>query len=214
VNRLLACLRAVAEEVVSSAPRLNELDGHAGDGDLGVTMATAAKIVLDLLPSLDGSSAADVLKACGTGIARGAPSTSGTLVATGLLRAGRVAVEPEASGVSLLSAALDAARAGIQERGKAEVGAKTLLDALVPAVKAVGLASENGSDMETVLAAAAAAADAGARATTSMEARHGRAGWLAQRSAGHEDAGARLVAIMLAAAAKSVALTRTAGGAA
>ena len=151
------------------------------------------------------------LKACGAAIARGAPSTSGTLVATGLLRAGRVVTDPEASGVSVLAAALDAARAGIQERGKAEVGSKTLLDALVPAVEAVKLASDNESDMEAALAAAAAAADAGARSTTSMRPLHGRAGWLVDRSAGYEDAGARLVAVMLAAAAKSVAATRVAG---
>jgi dihydroxyacetone kinase len=212
VNRLVACLGAVAEDVIAAAPKLNELDGQAGDGDLGVTMATAAKIVLDLLPGLAGSSAAEVLKACGAGIARGAPSTSGTLVATGLMRAARVAVDPEANRVSVLAAALDAARAGIQERGKAEIGSKTMLDALVPAIEAVRLASDNGGDMEAALAAAADAADAGARSTTSMQPRHGRAGWLVERSAGHEDAGARLVAVMLAAAARSVAVTRTAGG--
>jgi phosphoenolpyruvate---glycerone phosphotransferase subunit DhaL len=211
VNRLLACLGAVAEDVLAAAPKLNELDGQAGDGDLGVTMTTAAKIVLDLLPGLEGSPAADVLKACGAAIARGAPSTSGTLVATGLLRAGRAVADQEANGVSVLAAALDAARAGIQERGKAEVGSKTLLDALVPAIQAVRLASDNESDMEAALAAAATAADAGARSTTSMQPRHGRAGWLVERSAGHEDAGARLVAVMLAAAAKSVTATRVAG---
>jgi phosphoenolpyruvate---glycerone phosphotransferase subunit DhaL len=204
VTRLLACLGAAATDVVASAPQLNELDAHAGDGDLGVTMTTAARIVLDLLPGLEGSSTPDVLKTCGAAIARGAPSTSGTLVATGLLRAGRVSGEGMSS-VSLLAASLDAARAGMQERGKAEVGSKTLLDALVPAIEAVRLAGDNGGDMEAALAAAAHAADAGARSTTTMQPRHGRAGWLVERSAGHEDAGARLIAIMFAAAARSAA---------
>jgi phosphoenolpyruvate---glycerone phosphotransferase subunit DhaL len=205
LTAFLVCLGAVAGEVVANAPRLNELDAQAGDGDLGVTMTTAAKIVLDLLPGLEGRPVADVLKACGAAIARGAPSTSGTLVATGLLRAGRVTSDGQVNAVSVLAESLDAARAGIQERGKAEVGSKTMLDALVPAIEAVRLAGDNGGDMKTVLAAGATAADEGARATTSMRPRHGRAGWLADRSAGHEDAGARLVAIMLAAAARSVA---------
>jgi dihydroxyacetone kinase len=206
VNRLIACLDAVAREVVAGAPMLNELDAKAGDGDLGVTMATAARIVTDLLPDLEHRTVADVLKTCGAAIARGAPSTSGTLVATGLLRAARVAGEGNSDAVSVLAQALDAALAGIQERGKAEVGSKTMLDALVPAVAAVRLAGDNGASMESAIAAAAAAAEKGAGSTTSMQPCHGRAGWLADRSAGHEDAGARLVAIMLAAAARSVAV--------
>jgi phosphoenolpyruvate---glycerone phosphotransferase subunit DhaL len=211
VSRLLLCLGAVAQDVMAAAPKLNELDAQAGDGDLGVTMATAARIVLDLLPDLNGASTSDVLNACGGAIARGAPSTSGTLVATGLLRAGRVVSDAGSNAVVVVAQSLDAARAGIQERGQAEVGSKTLLDALVPAIEAVRLASDNGSDMKQALAAAAAAADEGARTTTTMQPRHGRAGWLANRSAGHEDAGARLVAIMLASAAKSVVGSGSAG---
>jgi phosphoenolpyruvate---glycerone phosphotransferase subunit DhaL len=205
LTSLVSCLGVVAGDVVASAARLNELDAQAGDGDLGVTMTTAARIVLELLPELESKPVADVLRTCGAAIARGAPSTSGTLVATGLLRAGRIARDADGSPVSVLVASLDAARLGIQERGKAEVGSKTLLDALVPAVDAARLAGDNGEDMKTALVAAATAADEGARSTTSMQPRHGRAGWLAERSAGHEDAGARMVAIMLAAAARSVA---------
>jgi dihydroxyacetone kinase len=208
VSRLLVGLRDVAEEVVASAPQLNQLDAQAGDGDLGVTMTTAAKIVLELLPTLHGQPPAEVLRTCGAAIARGAPSTSGTLVATGLMRAGRAANEADGESASLVPATLDAARSGIQERGKAEVGSKTMLDALVPAVHAARLACENGREIEAALAAAAEAADEGARSTTSMQPRHGRAAWLADRSAGHEDAGARLVAIMLAAAARSAGDSR------
>jgi dihydroxyacetone kinase len=203
VSRLLDCLRCVAEEVVASAALLNELDAQAGDGDLGVTMTTAARVVLNLLPSLEGQAAADVLRACGVAVAREAPSTSGTLVATGLLRAGRAAAEATGEGAFALVAALEAARAGIQERGKADLGSKTMLDALAPAVHAARLAGDDHKGIEAALAAAAEAAERGTRSTASMQPRHGRAGWLADRSAGHEDAGARLVAIMLAAAART-----------
>jgi dihydroxyacetone kinase-like protein len=196
VSALAAGLRGSAEAVLESAPELNRLDAQAGDGDLGVTMAAAARIVIDLLPELEGQPAADVLRACGAALARETPSTSGTLVATGLLRAARAADE----GADAVARALDAARQGIAERGKAELGSKTMLDALAPAAEAAAAAAARGEDAEGQLTAAAEAADAGAKATVSMEPRHGRAGWLAERSAGHEDGGARLVAIALAGA--------------
>lgn len=199
---LVPVLRAVAEAVRASADELNRLDARAGDGDLGVTMRTGASIVLDLLPALEGSTTAETLKACGLALARGAPSTAGTLVASGLLRAGREAEtrDPEDPAVTL-AALLRAACQGIGERGKAEVGSKTMLDALVPAAEAAERTAAVNASVREVVAAAAAAAEEGARATTTMRAVHGRAGWLAERSVGHEDAGARLIAICLRAAA-------------
>jgi len=196
----------VANAVRARADDLNRLDGQAGDGDLGVTMATAASIVVELLPSLEGKPMADVFNACGAAIARGAPSTSGTLVATGFLRAARAARELDTRGeVPTVAVLLDAARAGIAERGKAQAGSKTMLDALIPAVDAAGSAERAQRDIAGILRDSADAADAGAKATAAMTPVHGRAGWLAERSAGHEDAGARLVAIALDAAARSVA---------
>jgi phosphoenolpyruvate---glycerone phosphotransferase subunit DhaL len=208
MSRLLIGLGKVAEEVAASATQLNELDAQAGDGDLGVTMTTAARTVLNLLPSLEGQAAGDVLRACGAAVAREAPSTSGTLVATGLLRAARAARSAEGDAATV-AAMLGEAQQGIEERGKAELGSKTMLDALAPAVESARLAAEKGLGVEAALVAAAEAADRGALSTPSMRPRHGRAGWLAERSAGHEDAGARLVAIILAAAARSAADTKT-----
>jgi len=202
VSRLTAGIEAVALEVVARAGELNELDARAGDGDLGVTLSRGARAVLQVLPGLAGAGPAEVLRTCGATLAREAPSTSGTLVATALLRAARAAGEVgEAPDAASVRALLDAGRAGIAERGGAEPGSKTMLDGLVPAVAAASVEAERGASLEAGLAAAAAAADAGARATVDMVPRHGRAGWLAERSAGHEDAGARLVAIVLSAAA-------------
>jgi dihydroxyacetone kinase-like protein len=213
VTRLLDGIAATADAVRNSAPLLNELDANAGDGDLGVTMVTAATTVLDLIPGLAGAAPADVFKTCGTAIARAAPSTSGTLVATALLRAGRVVAEDEVATGSTVAKLLSAALTGIQERGKAEVGAKTMLDALAPAADAAASTAAAGSGVDAALSAAADAAEVGARATAGMTARHGRAGWLADRAAGHEDGGARLVAIILAAASASAAQTAPAGSA-
>ncbi len=205
MSRFIGVLRGVAEGVRASAGELNRLDAQAGDGDLGVTMGTASSIVLALLPDLEDRTVADALRSCGLALARGAPSTAGTLVATGLLRAG-TAAEGRASepAATTLAALLGAAQRGIAERGKAEAGSKTMLDALIPACRAAELGAAAGEGIEGVLARAADAADEGARATTAMRPLHGRSGWLAERSAGHEDAGARLVAIALRAAADAI----------
>lgn len=196
MNALLDGLQRSAEAVLSAADELNRLDGVAGDGDMGVTMAIAATSVTSLLPELAEHSTADVLRACGAQIARDAPSTSGTLVAVGLLSAAQAVGETGDAGVSeLLRAAADA----IAARGGAAAGEKTILDALLPAADAAANADRNSTP--DVLRAAAQAAREGADETARMAAKHGRAGWLADRSAGHPDPGARLVAIVLTAAA-------------
>ncbi|HEX5822908.1 MAG TPA: DAK2 domain-containing protein, partial [Candidatus Limnocylindrales bacterium] len=99
---------------------------------------------------------------------------------------------------------LDAGRDEIARRGKVEPGNRTMLDALAPAAAAFRAAADRGTPVGGCLAVAAAAADAGATSTAAMEATTGRAGWLADRARGHEDAGARLIAVVLDAAARAV----------
>jgi dihydroxyacetone kinase-like protein len=209
VSRLAAAISESANAINAAADELNRLDAQAGDGDLGVTMATASKAALAVLAASGEATTADLLRACGTAIAQKAPSTSGTLVATGFLRAARALAGPDAPhGAPAFAVALAAARDGISERGKAETGSKTMLDSLSPAAEAAEQSAARGETIEGVVAAAATAADVGARATSTMRARHGRAGWLADRSEGHEDAGARMVAIGLSAAAASLAVNQ------
>jgi dihydroxyacetone kinase-like protein len=207
VSALTAVLGAVATGAAASADILNELDGVAGDGDMGVTVTTASRLLGEVLPTLESAPPAEVLRTCGLTLARGAPSTIGTLVATGFLRASRVAEtlpvggSPTAALAGLLAAAAD----GIRERGGAERGSKTVLDALMPAVEAAQEATASEISLRSALRRIAEAADAGAKATATMQAIHGRAGWLAERSSGHEDAGARFAAIALRAALDAVA---------
>ena len=204
MSRLTGTFRDVASSLLDEAANLNRLDAYAGDGDLGVTMSAAARAVLGLLSDLETSSTEEVLGVCGKALAREAPSTSGTLLATGLLHASRVPREPNESDAGTFARMLDAAYKGIAERGKAGPGAKTMLDALAPAVIAAAKAAGNELSLALSVAAAAEAADEGAKATKDMVPRHGRAGWLAERSVGHEDAGARLVASMLERASQSL----------
>ena len=203
MSRLTDVLMAVVRSTPAYTPLLNELDGVAGDGDMGVTVATGSRILQELLPTVEEQPDADVLRACGLALAKGAPSTIGTLVASGFLRAAKAAPElpADATPTAVLAELLAVATAGIEERGGAAHGAKTVLDALVPAVEVARDAVGSDTPLPTALRQVAEAADTGAQQTASMQAVHGRAGWLASRSFGHEDAGARLAAIVLEAAA-------------
>jgi dihydroxyacetone kinase len=205
-----AVLAAVVGAVAGAAEELNRLDSVAGDGDLGVTMTQAAGALTAILPELEGQDLAAQLRRCGGELARKAPSTSGTLVATGFLRAARAAGEAGGApggqpggDTARLARLLGAAQQGIQERGKAAPGDRTLLDALAPAVAALEAAGKEGAGVATALARAAQAAHEGAEATRTMRAKVGRAGWLADRAAGHVDAGAYLVALVLDAARRA-----------
>ena len=202
---LVELVRAIATTLRGHRDELNRLDGVAGDGDLGLTVSTAAAALLELLPSLATLSEADAIRRCGAEIARRAPSTGGTLIAFALMAAAKAPVDPAADAVGRAAGYLEAAATTIAQRGQVIVGDRTMLDALRPAADALRDAARAGARPGEAAREAAAAADAGAARTASMAAKVGRAGWLAERAAGHEDAGARLVALALRAAARHVA---------
>src|SRR5262245_5447414 len=182
----VALLRAVATDLVDRKDELNRLDGVAGDGDLGLTVSTGARALLELAPSLEALPEAEAIRKAGTEIARKAPSTGGTLIAFALMAAAKASVAPEAPAVERAAAYLEAAAASIAHRGQVAPGDRTMLDALQPAAEALRAAAAGSSGAEAARAAAEAA-DAGAKGTASMAAKVGRAGWLADRAAGHED---------------------------
>jgi dihydroxyacetone kinase-like protein len=126
----------------------------------------------------------------GREIAKNAPSTFGTLFATGFIRASAAVVDGDALTNTQLG--VEAAYEGIAARGKAALGERTLLDALHPASEALKSASE----LQSGLNAAASAARAGATATALMAPKHGRAGWIGERAQGNEDAGATVIAVV------------------
>ncbi len=171
---------------------------------------TGAAALIGALPDINELDLAAALRRCGTELARKAPSTSGTLIATACLRAGGAAASAASPGESAASVAarlVDAGLAGIQQRGKAQIGDKTMLDALDPAATALREAAAQAASLPAALASAAAAARSGAEATRGLRARVGRAGWLADRSEGNVDAGAHLVALIFDSAARHTAQT-------
>ncbi len=196
-------LVAIAAALVDEREPLNRLDGVAGDGDLGLTAGRAADALVELAPTVDAMDPPAAAKSIGMALARRAPSTGGTLIAFACLAAAKVEPIPGASPTRTLADLVEAARDEIATRGKVEPGDRTILDAIGPAAAAIRAAAEAHASVAEALASAAAAADDGARATTGMAATTGRAGWLADRARGHEDAGARLAAIVFAAAASA-----------
>lgn len=205
MSDLADLVAAVATDLATRRDELNRLDGIAGDGDLGLTVSTAAAALLDLAPSLVGLPEADAIRRCGREVASRAPSTGGTLLAFALMAAGKAEVAADAPPLERAAAYLEAAAASIEQRGGARPGDRTMLDALVPAAHALRHAADRGASAAQAARDAAHAADDGARATASMVATVGRAGWLADRARGQEDAGARLIAMTFAAAARHLA---------
>jgi hypothetical protein len=196
---------AVATDLLDAREELNRLDGVAGDGDLGLTVTNASRALIELAPSLAELPEGDAIRRCGTEIARKAPSTGGTLLAFALMAAAKAPVQPDVPAAERVAAYLEAAAETIAQRGQVSRGDRTMLDALALAAEAARRVSDAGGDLSNLAHEAADAADAGASATATMAAKVGRAGWLAERAAGHEDAGARLVAMAFAAAAKASA---------
>lgn len=205
MSALTALIAGVAEDLAAARDELNRLDGVAGDGDLGITVAAGCAALQALLPEVADEEPATLLRRCGRELARTAPSTSGTLVATALIAAGRLSMEPRESLTAFVARSGAAAFDSISERGKASLGDRTMLDALGPAVAALHTGATTGTPIGQALLAAAAAAAAGVEATRTMEPKVGRAAWLAGRAAGNVDAGARLVDLILHSAAERVA---------
>lgn len=187
MRELIAALHTLADGLEANSEEFTQLDSEAGDGDLGLT---AGKIAAGIRLALaePGDSVKQLVLNLGKEISKAAPSTFGTLYASGFLAAG-LAINDDDDPLVQLAAGLQAALDKIAMRGKSEEGQRTLLDALGPATRAVNSAS----DMAGALSAAAEKAGEGVEATKAMDPQHGRAGWIGERAKGIADAGATVI---------------------
>jgi len=195
---------SAAERMCLARDDLCALDALAGDGDIGTTLATGFTYVQEVLSKHEGDDVGAMLIQVGIGFGRKAPSTIGALLATAFLRAGR-----ELTGVSSLdafhiAAILEAAAAGVSERGEVTTGMRTILDAMDAGAVAAADAAAHGLGPSIALRNAADGACAGAEATALMEPMVGRAGWIKDRARGTKDAGAVAWAVFLDALAQAV----------
>src|SRR5215207_9516013 len=195
-------MHEVAAAVEAEASHLTQLDSAIGDGDHGVNMTRGFRAVIE---AVDGTEPpGKQLITAGKTLVSKVGGASGPLWGTALRRAGRSVGDAEALDGPTLADALDAALAGVVELGAAEPGDKTMVDALTPAVRALRAGVEDGGDLAAAIAAAAGAAEEGARATVPMQARKGRASYLGERSIGHQDPGATSSALIMRALERAV----------
>ena len=196
-----AVVRTIATVAVDNEKYFGDLDAVVGDGDFGYSMARGFELVLQGWDGFDRTDIGTFLKKVAVVITSRIGGTSGPIWGTAFLRAGAAAGAADRLSPDQVVAMLRAAIAGIMARGKSDVGDKTLLDALVPAVDAAEAAVLEGGTAASALRAAASTARERAEATRSMIAKRGRAAYTGERSIGTLDAGAVAVAVMLEALA-------------
>jgi phosphoenolpyruvate---glycerone phosphotransferase subunit DhaL len=184
---------------------LTKLDSEIGDGDHGTNMHRGFQAALERLDGADSASPADALKAVSMALISKVGGAAGPLYGTAFLRASTALQNKDEVSAGDAADALEAALGGVRQRGKAEVGDKTIVDALEPAAEAAKeAASSADSSVAEVFRAAAQAAEEGSESTIPLTARRGRASYLGPRAAGHEDPGARSTYLLLDAAARAL----------
>lgn len=195
-------IELAAADIAEQRDYLVDLDRAIGDGDHGENMDRGFKAALEALGQAQPGSVAEVLKTVAKTLMSTVGGAAGPLYGTAFLRASKAAGDSELDGAGA-AAVIAGALEGIQARGKATTGEKTMVDAWTPALEAARAAAESGSDATAVFEAAATAAEAGAAATESMRATKGRASYLGERSIGHLDPGAVSTSLILRAAARA-----------
>ncbi|MCB9958041.1 MAG: dihydroxyacetone kinase subunit L [Rhodospirillaceae bacterium] len=189
-----ALLIAVADSVVAAKDMLTEADSAIGDGDHGIGMAVGFEAAKKEIEGKDFADVGAVWKAAGMGIMKTSGGACGAVFSTLFRSAGKSLGAADTLETPALAAALAEAVDAIKARGGANLGDKTMLDALAPAADA--LAAQGDAPLPAALAAAAAAAEAGVEATKQMVAKTGKARPLGERSLGHADPGAVSTAVI------------------
>ena len=189
-------VRSIAEEALDNEKYFGELDSVVGDGDFGYSLARGFEVVLSGWDGVDRTDPGVFLSKIAIVITSTIGGTSGPLWGTAFLRAGTALKGRNEISAADTITALRAAIEGIKYRGKSDVGDKTLLDALVPAVDALEAAFAAEDDAKTALSKMAASAREAAEATSLLQARRGRASYTGERSVGSPDAGAIAIAVL------------------
>jgi phosphoenolpyruvate---glycerone phosphotransferase subunit DhaL len=204
-ERVVAWVRSFADVIGENKAYLTELDSAIGDADHGINMDRGMRAVLGKLETAPQGDIGALLKTVGMTLVSTVGGAGGPLYGTlfmqfGAATAGETELEPQD-----WAAALTKGIEGVRMRGKAEPGDKTMLDALMPALDAFDASIGDGSSFADALRASANAAEEGMKATIPLVARKGRASYLGERSAGHQDPGATSSYLLLRTAADAFA---------
>jgi dihydroxyacetone kinase-like protein len=197
-------IRGFAAVVAEQRAELTKLDSAIGDGDHGTNMDRGMRKALERLEGVEGEDIGGTLKAVGMALVSSVGGAGGPLYGTLFMQMGQAAAGRSELDLAGWAEAVQAGVKGVQMRGKAEPGDKTMLDALIPAADALRQAAGDGAELGEALARAAGAAEEGMRATIPLVARKGRASYLGERSKGHQDPGATSSYLLLRSAADTL----------
>ena len=203
-EQILQWLQAVALVLEQNKDYLTELDAAIGDADHGINMNRGFQKVISQLPSVADKDIGSILKTVSMTLISSVGGASGPLYGTLFLRASTVLTGKqeltEQDMVALLQAAVD----GVVQRGKANLGDKTMLDVLSPAAEVFKHAIATGASTPEALQQAVSAAEEGMKNTIPLVAKKGRASYLGERSSGHLDPGATSTYLILKALLETV----------
>ena len=198
---VVAWLRSFAAVVAERKDELTRLDAAIGDGDHGINIDRGMQAAVAKLDGIAGDDVGTLLKTVGMTLVSTVGGAGGPLYGTLFLQMGTATAGKSELSAEDWRAALEAGVQGVQMRGKAEPGDKTMVDALLPATEAFTAGLAEGLAFPEALRRSATAAEDGMRATVPLVARKGRASYLGERSAGHQDPGATSTFLLVQAAA-------------
>lgn len=194
---VMAFLRLLSEEMPEHRDELRELDAQIGDGDLGITVSIGMKAIGEGLDELRDEPPGMILARSGMNFNREAASTFGAIFATALMSAGKHIEGKDEIEVADLPGMVEAAASGVSARGGARPGEKTILDVLLPMAETLTGKVAEGADLAEAARAAHDTCVQALEATKAMEARHGRGGWLKDKSVGIQDPGSTAICLMV-----------------
>jgi len=189
-DEVVVWIKAYSEVMVEKKDYLTDLDSAIGDADHGINMYRGFQAVLTKLPAVEDKDIGTILKTVGMTLLSTVGGAAGPLYSTVFIQAGNKLKGKMELSLSDWAVALEAATSGVVNLGKAVLNDKTMVDALTPAVQALNDAVKQGLSMNEALKESANAAEKGMKATIPLVARKGRASYLGERSAGHQDPGA------------------------
>lgn len=189
-------IRSAADKIRANRDDLTKLDSAIGDGDHGMTIARAMGIAEKVIEESEKKELKGLLKDVGWGVMGVDGGATGPLLGSFLMGLGNGIDESETIDCPMLAAMFEAGLAGVRRQSKAQIGDKTMMDALLPAVDAMRRAADEGKPIDEALHCAAKAAEDGAISTKEFKARFGRAKNLGERTIGCQDPGATSMALI------------------
>ncbi len=201
-QEIIAAIQRASNALKNESDYINSLDQSMGDGDTGITLNKVADALLDYVKNNPIVDVGKFLMSAGMATNKAAPSTLGTLTATALMRAGKLVKGKSEITSEELALMFKAAVEEIQQRGKAQLGDKTIVDAMHPASEAFAVAVAEDDTLSEAGNKAIVAAEAGRDRVTPLRSKIGRARWVGERTEGKLDPGCAALVVVLKALVK------------